>query len=166
VVEGGWEEVAVEPADLVLCANVLSPLADVAPFIAKLDRHTRRRCYIVLRATAMDSPLVGLWRDIHGVPYPRETTHSDAYAVLAELGIAANVAIQPSPYATWRFDAPEACARFIRDRLWLGPVGQDARADALVDTWLRDTLARDGDGWAIPAPAPQLALIWWEKGQR
>lgn len=165
LVEGGWEEVAVEPADLVLCANVLSPLADVAPFLAKLDRHARRRCYIVLRATAMDSPLVDLWREIHGVAYPRETTHADAYDVLAELGIAANVAISPSPYATWRFDTPESCARLVRDRLWLGPVGQDMRADALVEGWLRETLVRDGDGWAIPAPAPQLALIWWEKAR-
>jgi hypothetical protein len=163
IVERGWEEAEVAPADVVLCANVLSPLADVAPFLAKLDRHARRRCYVVLRATAMDAPLAALWRDIHGVPYPRETTHADAYAVLDQLGIAANVSIQPSQFATWRFDTPEMAARFVRDRLWLGPPGQDPRADALSDDWLRATLVPDGDGWRIPATAPQQAIIWWGK---
>src|SRR3712207_6450446 len=133
LVESGWEAADVEPADVVLCANVLTPLADVAPFLAKLDWQTRRRCYVVLRATAMDAPLAALWRDIHGVPSPRETTHADAYAVLDQLGIAANVLIQPSQFGMWRFDAPEVAARFVRDRLWLGPPGQDPRADTLVD---------------------------------
>lgn len=164
LVVGGWEEVEVEPADIVLCANVLAPLADVAPFLAKLDGHALRRCFVVLRATPLDAPLFALWRDIHGVPYPRETTHADAYAVLAELGIAANVAIQPAGFGAWRFDTPDAAARFARDRLWLGPAGQDPRADTLLEAWLRATLAPDGDRWRIPAPAPQQALIWWEKG--
>lgn len=60
LVAATWEAAAVEPADLVLCAHVLPPIADAAPFLAKLDRHARRRCYVVLRATAFDTPLVGL----------------------------------------------------------------------------------------------------------
>ena len=163
VVAAEWLDAAVEPADVVLCANVLSPLADVAPFLAKLDRSTRRRCYVVLRATAMDTPLVGLWQELHGVPYPRETTHADAYAVLAELGIAANVTIVPALGATWRFDSPDDAARFVRDRLWLGPLGQDPRADTLVADWLRASLAPADDRWQIPAAVPQTAIIWWEK---
>lgn len=58
---------------------------------------------------------------------------------------------------------PGDAARFVRDRLWLGPPGQDPRADALMADWLRDNLAPDGDGWQVAAPAPQQALIWWEK---
>ena len=163
VVAAEWLDAAVEPADIVLCANVLSPIADVAPFLAKLDAHTRRRCYVILRATAMDAPLVGLWHEIHSAPYPRETTHADAYAVLAELGIAANVTIVPTQGTPWCFDSPDAAARFVRDRLWLGPLGQDPRADALVADWLHTTLVPVGEHWLIPAPAPQTAIIWWEK---
>ena len=40
IVAAGWEEAVVRPADMVLCANVLMPLADVAPFLRKLDAHT------------------------------------------------------------------------------------------------------------------------------
>lgn len=163
IVEAGWEEAEVAPADLVLCANVLTPLADVGPFLRKLDAHTAGRCYIVLRAVPMDAPLADLWRAIHGVPYPRETTHADAYAALDALGIRAQVAVHPLATSPWSFDAPEAAARFVRERLWLGAIGRDERADALVDRWLGETLLRDGERWSVPAPAPQQAIIWWAK---
>ena len=158
-----WEEAEAPLADVVLCANVLTPIAGIAPFLRKLAAHTVRRCYIVLRAMPMDAPLVDLWRRIHGVPYPRETSHADAYAALDALGIAANVTILPSPSTIWIFASPADAARFARDRLWLGPAGQDQRADALLADWLAATLARDGDRWRIPAPPPRTAVLWWEQ---
>lgn len=164
IVEAGWREAEVSPADVVLCANVLTPLAEIGPFVRKLDEHTLRRCFIVLRATAMDAPLTDLWQEIHGVPYPRETTHADAFAVLAALGIPAQVTILPAPSSGWSFDAPEAAARFVRERLWLGPAGTDARADRLVEDWLRASLVREGERWQVPTPEQRQALIWWERG--
>lgn len=163
IVTDTWEAAAVAPADLVLCANVLTPLADVGPFLRKLAAHTRWRCYLVLRAVPLDAPLVALWRAIHGVPYPRETNHADALAALDALGIPAHLDLVPATGAIWAFDAPEAAARFARQRLWLGPVGHDPRADRLLADWLAATLARDGDRWRIPAPEPRQALIWWER---
>jgi hypothetical protein len=164
IVEAGWREAEVSPAEVVLCANVLTPLAEIGPFLRKLDEHTLRCCFIVLRATAMDAPLAGLWQEVHGVPYPRETTHVDAFAVLAALGIPAQVTILPAPSSGWAFDAPEAAARFVRERLWLGPIGTDARADSLVEDWLRMSLVREGERWQVPIPEQRQALIWWEKG--
>ena len=65
----------------------------------------------------------------------------------------------------WRHDAgaPETAARFVRERLWLGPIGTDARADGLVEEWLGASLVRDGERWRVPTPEPRQALIWWEK---
>lgn len=163
IVNAPWEEAKVPPADVVLCANVLSPIAEAGEFVRKLDAHARRRCYVVLRATPLDAPLVELWRAIHGVPYPREPTHADAYAVLDALGIAAEVTICPSPFLPWRFDTPEDARRFVRERIWLGPAGHDPRADALVDEWLAGSLAPDGAGWRVPAATARTAVIWWEK---
>lgn len=164
VVGAEWEEAEVTPADIVLCANVLTPLADVEPFLRKLDAHTVRRCYIVLRAVPMDAPLYPLWQAIHGVPYPRETTHADAFAALDALGIPAQVTLIPAVSAVWSFAAPEDATRHARERLWLGPVGNDLHADQLLADWLATTLERDGDRWRIPAAEPRQALIWWEKG--
>ena len=164
VIGAEWEAAAVTPADVVLCANVLSPLADVEPFLRKLDAHAIRRCYIVLRAVPMDAPLYSLWQAIHGVPYPRETTHADAFAALDALGIPAQVALLPAVSAVWSFAAPDDAARHARERLWLGPVGHDPHADRLLADWFAATLERDGDRWRIPAAEPRQALIWWEKG--
>ncbi len=139
IVAADWAEATVPPADLVLCANVLMPLAELGPFVRKLDAHARRRCVVILRTTAMDAPLAGLWEAIHGVPYPRETTHADALAALDALGLPAQVSLLPSG-AIWSFDSPERAATFARERLWLGPVGHDRRADRLLEDWLAATL--------------------------
>ena len=163
IVGATWEEAEVAPAEVVLCANVLTPIADAGPFLRKLDARATRAVYVVLRATPMDAPIADLWAAVHGAPYPRETTHADAYAALDALGIAAQVRIVPQPGSNWRFDRQEDATRLVRDRLWLGPVGQDPRADALVDDFLAAALERDGDGWRIPAPPPRTAIISWEK---
>jgi 2-polyprenyl-3-methyl-5-hydroxy-6-metoxy-1,4-benzoquinol methylase len=162
VVAADWESAAVSPADLVLCANVLMPLAELGSFVRKLDAHTLRRCVIILRATAMDASLADLWQAIHGVPYPRETTHLDALAAIDALGIPAQLDLLPSG-SIWSFETPERAAHFARERLWLGPVGLDPHADRLLDTWLADQLQRDGERWSIAAAEPRQALIWWEK---
>lgn len=163
IVEAAWEEAEVEPAEVVLCANVLTPIDDIAPFLRKLDTHATGRCYVVLRANVMDAPIADLWADIHGVPYPRETTYVDALAALEALGIAAGVRVVSLPGSVWRFATPEDAERLARDRLWLGPVGQDPRADALVRDFLGARLERDGDAYRLPAPPARAALIWWEK---
>lgn len=162
VIAADWETATVSPADLVLCANVLMPLAELGPFVRKLDAHTSRRCVIIVRATAMDAPLATLWERIHGVPYPRETTHLDALAAIDALGIPAQLALLPSG-EIWSFETPDRAAQFARDRLWLGPVGHDPHADRLLDAWLAAELRRDGERWSVAAPEPRQALIWWEK---
>ena len=163
IVGASWEEAAVPPADLALCANVLMPLADVEPFLRKLDAHTLRRGVIVLRAVAMDGPLVAIWEAIHGVPYPRETDHTDALAALHALGIPAQLALAPSSGAIWAFDSPGDARAFARQRLWLGPLGHDPRADTLLDDWLAANLVHADGRWRVPAPEPQQALLWWER---
>ena len=54
VVQGLWEEAQVDPADKVLCAHVVYGVAEIKPFIRKLQSHARER--VVLLAF-MESPL-------------------------------------------------------------------------------------------------------------
>jgi len=42
VVPTTWEDARIEPHDVVVCANVLYPIAHAVPFIRKLDAHARR----------------------------------------------------------------------------------------------------------------------------
>jgi hypothetical protein len=112
---------------------------------------------------AMDGPLVALWQAIHGVPYPRETDHTDALAALHAVGIPARLELAPSSGPIWAFASPDDARAFARQRLWLGVPGHDPRADALLDDWLSATLIHDGDRWRVPAAEPQQALLWWER---
>lgn len=161
-VAGQWLDVAVAPADLVLCANVILPIPDAGPFLQKLHDHANRYCVVAVHGTPVDQPLPALWQEIHGVPYPRETTHVDALAVLGALGIPANLTLLPG-HSVWSFATPADAARFTRDRLWLGPVGVDPRADQLLADWLTTKLVPAGDRWVVPVPPRVQAVLWWEK---
>src|SRR5450756_2971934 len=56
VVASTWEDATVAPADLVICCHVLYGVADIEPFIAKLDRSARERVFIMLRASDLPHP--------------------------------------------------------------------------------------------------------------
>lgn len=165
VVAATWEDAAVAPADVVICANVLAPIADVGAFLSKLDAHARRRCYVVMRATPLDEPLAGLWAAVHGEPYPRETTHADAYAALDALGIAANVTVLPAGPGIWGrgFATRDEAVHFVRDRLWLGPAGREPRADALVEEFVDTAFVREGERYTLPARPARTAVLSWAK---
>lgn len=164
IVGAPWEEADVPAADVVVCANVLTPIADIGPFLGKLDAHARRACYVILRATPRDEPLVGLWASIHGVAYPREPGHVDALAALDALGIPAQLTLLPirSPWNAG-FTSPVDVERVIRARLWLGPPGQNPRADARLAEFLATRLVKRDDHFVLPARPARAAVLWWEQ---
>jgi hypothetical protein len=66
VVPHTWEAARVEPADVVLCANVLYGPEEIVPFVRKLEANARRRVLVLL---SMHSPLSAyspLWPFVHG----------------------------------------------------------------------------------------------------
>src|SRR5216110_2815467 len=48
VVASAWEDAEVAPADLVTCCHVLYGVAEVVPFVEKLERSARERVFIML----------------------------------------------------------------------------------------------------------------------
>ena len=42
IVESGWMEASVEPADVVLCSHVVYVVEEIGPFVRKMDSHARR----------------------------------------------------------------------------------------------------------------------------
>jgi precorrin-6B methylase 2 len=91
IVPSRWEDASVEPHDLVLCANVLYPIADVVPFIRKLDANARRVCAIIIRVDQMGTMVDPLWEEVWGVSRPPEPGLLDLYNLLFMLRIRANV---------------------------------------------------------------------------
>ena len=164
VVEARWEEAAVEPADVVLCAHVLYPHAEVEGFIRKLDAHARRTCLILAVAAWQEPPLLlELWQRYHpdlsgriGQPDARHI-----FNVLYELGIPANVEVgaAQSGAGMWTFASLEEAVSAAREHLILSP-----RAE--LERELREALSAalvPAAGGALMLPhAPRIvAGLWW-----
>src|SRR5439155_22927403 len=77
IVAGPWQDVLVDPHDVVLCAHVLYFVRDIEPFIEKLDAHAKRACYICLRVDPRETVLRPLWDELVGGTYPSEPGFAD-----------------------------------------------------------------------------------------
>src|SRR6185295_14361419 len=96
-----WLSVAVEPADVVVCSHVLYPIADVMPFIRKLESAAKKRVFVYLRTDPLPTDL-GLWSEFYGVALQRQPVHMDLVNVLAQSAIFADVEIVEHRF-TWTF---------------------------------------------------------------
>jgi len=86
-VEAGWEGAEVEPADLVLCANVVYGVKDIVPFVSKLDRSANERVVIVAFMDAPVSMLSPLWKAVHLEERIELPALPELLPVLWEMGI-------------------------------------------------------------------------------
>lgn len=164
IVPEPWMDARVEPADIVVCANVLAPIADIGPFLTKLDAHARRSCYIILRADSPDTPLEAAWRDIHGGDFPREPNYIDALAALKDVNIAAQLTLLATP-TVWSegFESRDDFERLVRSRLWLRDPGADPTADVRLASFVDRTAVKRGDRYYLPTGAGHVAILWWHK---
>jgi hypothetical protein len=159
VVPSTWEEAQVPPHDVVLCANVLYPIADVVPFIAKLDAHARRTCAIIIRVDQMGTLTEPLWPEIWGRSRPPEPGLLDLYNLLFALGIRANVRLEPRSGSQHYDDLDDAVGQ-ARNQLFL-PADQHDHDDR-IRAYLATVLVPGSTGFDAPG-SPQYALVWWDK---
>ena len=66
IVESGWLDAAVEPADAVLCSHVVYVVEDIGPFVRKMDTHARRLVLAVVFQASPMSQVYELWEQVHG----------------------------------------------------------------------------------------------------
>ncbi len=158
-----WEECDELSADVVLASHVLYPLAEAAPFLARLDRATRRRCFVSLRAIHLDELTDPLWRHFHGEPRRLPPTYLDGVNLLHELGILAEVRIVHSRQS-WRFPDLASAADEILEHLILADHAE-TRAE-LIDL-LREWLATTPEGGLrLPLDTMPVGVLSWGPEQR
>jgi SAM-dependent methyltransferase len=129
---GHWPEAAADtgPAALVLCHHVGYDTADLAGFAAGLSAAARTGVVLELHAEHPQAWLDPLWLRFHGLDRPAPPTADDALAVLAELGIDAEVqhwTAGPRPE-----EDPGARAVRVARRLCLPPERVPEVVDALA----------------------------------
>ncbi|MFN2504630.1 MAG: class I SAM-dependent methyltransferase [Acidimicrobiales bacterium] len=156
-VTGAWEDVDVEPADIVLCSYVLPLIAEAGPFLTKLDRSARHRVFLYLGAFASDAMADPFWRHFHGAPRRPGPSYLDAVAVLDELGIRPDVEVVEVTVRT-RHPTLEAAVENYRDALVLAKTPAVRRELArLLEPWLQ---AADG-GLRPPFRSHPAAVLSW-----
>jgi SAM-dependent methyltransferase len=145
---GRWPDVAAEvpAADVVVAANVVHNVPDLAPFLQQLTAHARRRVVVELTDVHPWTSLAPLWRHFHGQDRPDGPTVELFRAVLAELGLRPSSSTW-SRRQLWRDADPADVLAFTRRRLCL-PADRDPEIAAAMGE-LRDDRP------------PTSTTFWW-----
>lgn len=150
---GRWPAIAdrVPSAEVVVCHHVLYNAADLGEFVLALSTHATRR--VVIEITERH-PMVGLnhlWRHFHGVDRPEGPGVAEALAVLAEVGIDAQVERFSRP-PRWQARDAGLQVGMARRRLCLTP-----DADPEIERLLEP-------GYDLLSTS--AACIWWDCGRQ
>ncbi len=157
-VESAWVDADVPPADVVICSHVLYPIADVAPFIRKLESAAMQRVFVYVRVDPLPTD-IGLWSEFYGVPLQAQPTYFDLAGVLIQLDIAADVEIVDHVF-TWTFADLEEAFEQVRNSLCLPE--DDAAAGAKLRQLLETRLTRWPNGRLGPTiESARSAIVSW-----
>jgi SAM-dependent methyltransferase len=157
-VQATWEEATVEPADVALCAHVVYGVADIEPFIRKLEAHARQK---VLLLAFMDSPIARFspfWKPVHGEERVDLPGLPELVNVLWEMDICPDVEMleSASPRA---FESRESALEQLRARLYVKP---DTERDRRLQSAMDELLVETPDGVGIRgAKLRRQGLIAW-----
>ena len=158
LVEATWEIAEVEPADLVICVHVLYVVADIEPFIRKLEAHARDRVLVVLFKASPQSQVYPLWKGIHGeerLPLP---SLPEFYDVLSQLGIDAHTDMLP-PQPSRGFEHQQQALEQLSRRLYLEPGTPEM---ASLEGMLPELLEEIDGALIIRGSQPlEPGLVWW-----
>jgi 2-polyprenyl-3-methyl-5-hydroxy-6-metoxy-1,4-benzoquinol methylase len=155
-------ESAVGSGDVVLCAHVVYPIADIVPFVRALDRAARCAVVMVARLGQVDDALAHVFEAVHGEPRVPMPALPDLWNLLLQLGIPANLTMHPFE-TRWSFADAETAVADAASRMGVAAGTPEwTRIDAAVRSRL---VPRGGEVLLSPGQAYQ-GIIWWEAGTR
>jgi Methyltransferase domain len=155
VVASAWEDAEVARADLVICSHVLYGVADVVPFIEKMERSSRERVFIMLREGPVPHPANDLRDRMAGGPLPRIPRFSDLFMLLIQLGIAPDVKFISYPVVN-RYASFEEAVADVR------PMFGDGWDESGAREQLKEMLVRDGDELMYDSGVSLSGIAHWQ----
>lgn len=153
-----WEEARVEPADIVLCSHVLYTVADVLPFVRKLEDHARERVIVLLFSQPAIAHVAPFWKRVHGEPRRQLPALTEFVQLLWANGIYPDVEML-SPRRGGRFQDWEEARQTLRARLYIRPGTPE---EERLEDAMRDLLEEAGGVLRVRGLPPQLpGLVTW-----
>ena len=156
-----WEEVAPgdlgEPFDVVIASYSLM-MDDIGDALLKMHRACRGQVHLFWFMTqpAWADVAMGTWDALHGTTFPGEPTAEIVWEALYEMGIYANLSVEPG-CAPRQYSSIEDAVNEFRDRMCCKTSGQEE----ILRDYLSRTLAGSEQGYAVRAPGLG-AHIWWD----
>ena len=162
IVESGWLEASVEPADVVLCSHVVYVIEDIGSFVRKLDRHARRMVLAIVFRSSPLSYVYGLWEQVHGEQRHALPALPQFLPVLEELGISPEVT-ELAGQARREFDSYEQARETIARQLYVAP---GTAAMGRLEQALESALQQNKSGvWSVAGTQPpRPCIVAWETG--
>ncbi len=156
IVTSTWENVLVDPADIVVSFHAIYMAEDFATFVNKMEAHAKKYCYLGLRNFPVDGIIQELSLQIHG------TIHDSpnfiiGYNALRQMGIYANVTIESFRH-NWRDNSLEDAFRRAKRHLRLE---NENRYDSLISETLFRRLELVDCTYLWP-DSMSTAMIWWQ----
>jgi SAM-dependent methyltransferase len=154
---GRWPDVAPQAptADVVVCHHVLYNVADIAPFVAALTTHARRRVIVELTVRHPLTALNPYWQEFHGLKRPDGPTADQVVDVLRALGLPVKLEQWTRP-ATAEYAAFDTLVDITRRRLCLPP---QRTADVAAALRRRGVSAHQPPD--IGSSGNDLVTLWW-----
>ena len=154
-----WEAAEVERADLVLCSHVVYGVADIVPFIKKLNDHARHRVALLSFVDSPQSSVALLWEPVHGERRINLPALPELLNVLWEMEIYPDVRMVTSSRAQ-SFESVESAIAELSARLFLG---DGTPAHARLESVIQDYLEQYDDGLRVRrARHVRQGLISWD----
>ena len=158
IIQGSWPDVDVEPHDFSLCSHAMYGCPDLAAFIQGMEEHTRKICFLLLRAPDRGCIQAEAARHLWGHPFD-SPNFTIAYNILIQMGIYANVLMENTGYWKPRVsrDIDSALERLKREMCL---AGVDEHDRFLLDLLRRRLSFRDGV-YVWPKEVCS-ALVYWK----
>ena len=158
VIESDWLSAAVEPADVVLCCNVLYVISDIGAFVRNLDSHARRLVLVLLMRTPPRWQVHHVWEAVHGEPRLPMPTVPQLLPVLDEWGIQPEITELPEQ-PPHEFTSREAAIEGIAPQLYVEP---DTEEMQRLEQFLDRSLQLQDGVWRLEGAQPvRNCLVSW-----
>jgi SAM-dependent methyltransferase len=159
LIEGAWPDVDAPTCDVAICSHVLYPVAEIEPFLRKLDGSARRYVFLWLHDEQIALESLGLWERFHGEPRAPQPTFRDALPVLWQMGLRPNLEMSVVP-ESWSWESLDEAAQNFRDHL---AIPEDAATEVRLRQMLADALVEREGRLYLPKTTYRSAIVWWGK---
>ena len=158
-VEGDWATINLQPHDHTLSSHAVYTSPDIVEYALKMEKLSRKTCFMVMRVPVHDGVIGELSARIHGTWYD-SPNFVVGYNALLQAGVCGHVIMEDSVRHWHNTNLDDALVR-AKQHLRV----QDDRHDSVILQTLKSRLVlRDEEYWW--PDGMHSALVWWRPRTR